>query len=1042
MPAPLDVDRVDPQVSTHSDARLRRSVAATALVAGLATLLLAIALPLAPVNANQPVVTWPKDARSPQSTLLTLTAYQPLDLDVRFSCQTARLADQTEDGVVLATVVPDQPAAVGSGLLVTSELGRLVVQSSGKVLVNEPLPGDGCRYRISGRPDGLTISRDGTRLSSGGAAGGELPDVDALVTSVRAIPNAADGDLAVRIEVDDRFSTTPTLLKLFLLVGLGVALVVSIASVILLDRWRGHSAVPRTRLRLHLADGMVVAILVLWAFLAPMTDDDGYYSAMARNYPFEGYVGNYQQLFNHAFTPFTWFYVLLSKWQVVGLSPVVQRVPALVCGLVIWLLLRLFVGRVLPQGATRGTDRTAYLTTRRTGTIASAVLAVTFLIWFLPHGMGVRPEPIVAVCATGALVAIAAAIDRRSLTLAALAVGVASIGFATHTTGFVVLAPLVAALPALWRLVRVDLKWITLARAVVVVAPAALASVLPFADGSLNDFVQAQEIFLASQDSESWYTEYIRYYFLLSDIPMGNYAKRAAVLLSLVALIWFVILIVAAKARQLPVPMRLQLSGWSLGLAFLLLWLTPSKWTHHFGAISGLGTALLCLMLLVGPMLVRDLTGNRRLPGPVVTAVLSSLVLAMALAGHGPNDWPYSWMLGMPHVESPPRVWIFRFGQPLWWALALLIVAWIVAAVARRRATHWRPHAFVLATPVVVIVFIVANLGYLVGSFGLAANRTWDTWSLWASNLQDPLGSTCSTSRAIEVLDERSARPLPKLQSEARPGAGRVFRSGDGWPAGALPPKQAGPVDIWGSFGIPPGGGSPNQAVGEFTSPWYGLPATLRPGTGLSLLIAGRVGGGNSITVEYGRVVAGRMQVSESRKITREADSPAWRSFLLAEPGRPREGLPVGADAVRLVAVDGTTDGGGWLAVTAPTVARFVSLQRYIPEGSPVGVSWRIALLFPCLRQTRVQDGVTEPIRYAVSYRGGTPLRGMTGGPWQAGDRGGLFGKVTRTSAVFQPTARLRAFPEIENLQVFRYTPRLPADAYELTRHDRRIMGW
>ena len=67
---------------------------------------------------------------------------------------------------------------------------------------------------------------------------------------------------------------------------------------------------------------MVPGVLFLWTFIGPMTDDDGYYAAMAANVPYTGYVANYYQLYNQGFTPFTWIYYALSWWQgVAGVSP-------------------------------------------------------------------------------------------------------------------------------------------------------------------------------------------------------------------------------------------------------------------------------------------------------------------------------------------------------------------------------------------------------------------------------------------------------------------------------------------------------------------------------------------------------------------------------------------------------------------------------------------------------------------------------------------------------------------------------------------------
>ena len=62
-----------------------------------------------------------------------------------------------------------------------------------------------------------------------------------------------------------------------------------------------------------------------------------------------------------------------------------------------------------------------------------------------------------------------------------------------------------------------------------------IALLTAFVDGGLRDFLRGQAIFLSIQAQESWTTEIQRYTFLLTEIPMGNYAKRAAVLLCLVA---------------------------------------------------------------------------------------------------------------------------------------------------------------------------------------------------------------------------------------------------------------------------------------------------------------------------------------------------------------------------------------------------------------------------------------------------------------------------------------------------------------------------
>ena len=65
-----------------------------------------------------------------------------------------------------------------------------------------------------------------------------------------------------------------------------------------------------------------------------------------------------------------------------GLSPVVQRVPALLLGLLSWVLLRAYVARALPAGTGRGRAIALH-----------AVVAVAFVAWWLPYDVGCAPRP-------------------------------------------------------------------------------------------------------------------------------------------------------------------------------------------------------------------------------------------------------------------------------------------------------------------------------------------------------------------------------------------------------------------------------------------------------------------------------------------------------------------------------------------------------------------------------------------------------------------------------------------------------------------------
>ncbi|MGH3984814.1 MAG: hypothetical protein ACRDST_19545, partial [Pseudonocardiaceae bacterium] len=123
-------------------------------LAGLVAVVSALLMPFAPVSVNEPTVSWPRDPARPESTLLPLTAYRPLALDVRFNCDVARLA-QAGSGVVVSTALPESPQAGSTAMIITATGDRVQVRALNRFLLDEPLPAGPCEYRITGRSAGL-----------------------------------------------------------------------------------------------------------------------------------------------------------------------------------------------------------------------------------------------------------------------------------------------------------------------------------------------------------------------------------------------------------------------------------------------------------------------------------------------------------------------------------------------------------------------------------------------------------------------------------------------------------------------------------------------------------------------------------------------------------------------------------------------------------------------------------------------------------------------------------------------------------------------
>lgn len=1012
-----------------------------ALVFGALALVASLALPFAPVSQNEPEVSWPVDPSAPTSTMLMLSAYRPLTLDATFSCRLAQ-QEAAPASVVLATTRPDSNPGVASGLLVTSLDGLLTVTSRGEEIVREPVGTAPCEYTVSGRGDTIVVSRDGRELGQGA-----MPDVDALTTSAAALPDATFDDISVRLTVDDRFSTSPAPLKVVILVLLAISVGLSVAYLALADRQasttRPHknatSIRRRDRVLRAAVDAAVVTSLIAWLFLAPLTPDDGYYSAMATNASFEGYVGNYYQVFNQGFTPFTWIYQALAWWQALfGLSPVVLRVPALVCGLLTWACARRIV---LLRGLIRATPRAPQ---PRRDILCIGALGVCFLAWWMPFNLGVRPEPAIALATVACLLCVLLAAERRSLVLAGAAVGIASLGATTSPSGLVALAPLIVGAPTLWKTIRQDGdRLATAARLVCALATGGLGAVAAFGDGSLGDFFRAQELLYGVQDFESWFTEYKRWASVLA--PGAWYAIRAALFVTVLALIGFAALWAATQARGRSLPRPLVLAGATVVLGFALLAPSPSKPWMHFGAVAGIGAVFLAMMLVDGPRALRNLTQSRRLPATAVLAAAATVVLTLALAGHGSNEWWLSfWSPEMPNAGISPQVGFLRFDQPLWWAVGGIAAAAVIRVAASRTHSGWRPYATILALCSIVIVFLAGNVAYLLGTFGIEAARTEDSWSIPGDNLRDPFAHQCSAGSQVEVADP-AGTPLAEDPSAPPPEPSTGFAP-LAWPASTpapvptlSPPATTG----WGSLVDDPEEPDvpPDAYTGAMTTAWLAIPP-VGPDQAITSFVAGRTGDGGSLTVEYGRRSPSGVTVLDTRRLgdseeTNGSTSSAWRSVdLVSRDSVP----PAESEVLRLVARDDRTDIGGWVAFTAPQLSTYEPLEEVLAGGAPTSVSWPIALLFPCVRQPRIQDGITEPTTWAV---GATlePYDLLRDGTWQPA-RGGLFGQAGRQALITQLAARFRTSPDIRPVQVYRLQEPYPARTYSLTPGRRTVPGW
>ncbi|RII87869.1 hypothetical protein DZF95_16055, partial [Clavibacter michiganensis] len=191
-------------------------------------------LALAPVDTADVRVAWPQDPSDIRSTSLLLTNQTPHALDASFTSRAVEAAAATDDGVLLATIDPAEPEAATDGLVLTASGTALTLQVDG---ASERIPvtaGDDVSYALHSDVHGLTLDADGSRVVD--LPGTLPPQIDALVSSVTSVE--APSDLAVGVHVVDDFDSTPSGIKVAIMVLMWLSLVAALVVLARDDRRR------------------------------------------------------------------------------------------------------------------------------------------------------------------------------------------------------------------------------------------------------------------------------------------------------------------------------------------------------------------------------------------------------------------------------------------------------------------------------------------------------------------------------------------------------------------------------------------------------------------------------------------------------------------------------------------------------------------------------------------------------------------------------------------------------------------------------------
>ncbi|MQA13812.1 MAG: arabinosyltransferase [Pseudonocardiaceae bacterium] len=906
-------------------------------LAGLAALVLvsALGVVLAPVRAQDSVVSWPRDGQPPTSTVVPLVPYRPLSLDATVPCATLAALDGRGGGAALRTMPADVDTPPRPGLTVAIEAGIVTVTASGRDLLVEPLPPGRCAYHVAAGADEVRVVRDGARPVV--APGLPVPQVAELATDAEGLPAAAG--LAVSMHTDARYGSSPTTLKTALLALHGAALLALL--VLAWRNWRGTGAAavwPRPAV----PDAVVVAVSALWVLLSPVNFDDSWYLLMARGFTESGAVGNAIYMFNATENPFVASQYALAMWGSLGESVSAgwglawMRLLPLIYGLLVWVMLRVLLATVVSDGASHGSQQHSRA--------AAAALLVAHLLWWLPYGMTLRPEPLIVVFAAAALLLAELARRSRSVGMLAAATAVAALAVSVSPSGLVALAPLVLALPWLGRWLRAA-GWPQRAGAVLTLAAAGTALIpVGFADATLGDVLEATAVHQWYYQTFAWYEEAIHYETLLSLPDSSQWARRAPVVLTLAALA-LVALGIRPGREGGPARRQMLRSAVVSAVALALLSLTPTKWVNHFGAVEAAPTVLLAIALLQAPL---------RRVGLVTTAVGTALLVwAVSVSYAGPNFWrPYS-DRGQPFgdhmiskatpervAELAPHIGSLYLHDPaIWVAVALAFAAWVLWRRRRGAATGFTPDRGLLLVASVSIVVLTLTV------FVWAPIRQYPGWTVAMSTIESGLGRSCGLAHHVRVLADTEDQP-------GRPVGTAVRRQGFA-AAAALAAPVAPPTpgsQVW--HDATPGG----PATGELVTPWYPLPDS-GDATHLVVPLLGGQVHRQRVSLQYstGTGPAAPVTGSAPVDILQEVPSGDWQEAPVALDalGRDRPAQ------VRLVVEDRVTAAGGWIAAAEPRLARWEPVTS-LTRGRPVYADQVSAALWPCVRQVTVEHGIAQ----------------------------------------------------------------------------------
>lgn len=924
------------ETEIESDAASRRR-SMIVLLGGILAAAFAVLSIVGPANHETATIAWPGAGEkmmgpAPVGTPILLAERQPESFSARIPCAavTAPTVSTTERRILLATARRPGPiealviAAVDDEVRVvigTKTVARAVVE-----------PSSGCEILVSCSDGAWSLVVNGVRR---GSWQDTAPVMSGLYTDV---PPSSAGAAAPKVELTTYAQTSsPSRQQWLWMAAALVAGAIVLVSIVRLDR-AGSDAPTRWRNwrppALRRMDAAMFSLIAVWAVLAGPQSDDGWVMSTVANQRASGSFGNYYDALNANLTLGYLHDQLFHVMTSVSHTLLWFRAPVVLAWCVVWYVSRVFFDR-FAAGVDVSTSAVRW---------GRLTLGSMFFLSVVSLGISIRPEFLTGLAAM--IVALLADRFRRRPSVGVLVAMVitTAVAVSIHTVGVVCLAPLIVAVPSIWRWLRADQSGGLLRFTGGALVAAAVGLLLIFADTDTQIFRHSLDLTaLTGVHNGGLLSEWDRYSMLFS-LGWGLTSLRLFVVLSTLASVGLIARALHLRRRGEPRdPVVFQL-WWLAGMATLAV--VPSKWPVHFAALTGFGSlavATAVVFVAAAAPKVRQRRTVLRWAGAGVTVAATA---GLAYLVYGLHVSPELWVndsMALPWIVARQRLGARAAGL----VGVIAVVGWAVRSArgSERPVDWWRK--VVARVPAVLAIGVAASIvGAGIGALGVSSG-----WSVGRQNLG--LTGGCGLASRLDVADPSKMTDLPALADDDAGPEGLDEVAG---PKGTRAWRD--PADV-------------TSHVGAVELPWQRLDDTRFVG----LWMAGQWWSDHATTflLEYGTqkgdeiVTLGRVRYQPFRSAFAAADR--WRFFVAQVPS-------LHADMMRVV-IDDTKKRRGWMGISAAVSIGSTRLDTMIESSDePYLVDVSSVPFFPCSRPPSIVRGVSELPDHTIEpgYRNGVGL--------------------------------------------------------------------